>query len=387
MFNKTKNINLSPIKKIEIMASKIPDVVSLAQGIPSFDTADIIKNKVIEMINKGVVSKYSLSPGLLELREAIEQKLADDKMFYDFETEILVTAGAIEAITASLLAILDEDDEVLIPSPTYTSYQEAIKVANGIPVFVDLIEKNHWAFSIKNFKQKITNKTKAILFCNPNNPTGTIYTKKQLIELAEFAEKYNLYILSDEVYKDFIYQEKEQDNFFSLAQIIELRKRVIRIFSFSKSHAMTGWRIGFLHSDASIAKEILKIHDSLITCAPVVSQYAALAALEYGKKTIKFYKQEYIKRRELICKRLDKLRNIFSYQKPNSAYFVFPDYSEFSKLDSWKFSINLLEEAKVAVVPGVAFGPNGENHIRVSFGRTEEDINKAFDRMEKYFKI
>ena len=388
MFEKTKNINLSPIKKIEIMASKIPDVVSLAQGIPSFDTADIIKNKVIEMINKGVVSKYSLSPGLLELREAIEQELADDKMFYDFETEILVTAGAIEAITASLLAILDKDDEVLIPSPTYTSYQEAIKVANGIPVFVDLIEKNHWAFSIENFKQKITEKTKVILFCNPNNPTGTIYSKKQLLELAELAEKHNLYILSDEVYKDFIYEKNNQnDKFFSLAQIPELRKRIIRIFSFSKSHAMTGWRVGFLHSDASVIKEILKIHDSLITCAPVVSQYAALAALEQGKDAIKFYKQEYIKRRELICQRLDRLKNIFSYQKPNSSYFVFPDYSKFSKLDSWKFSIKLLEEARVAVVPGVAFGPNGENHIRISFGRTEEDINKAFNRMEEYFKI
>ena len=207
------------------------------------------------------------------------------------------------------------------------------------------------------------------------------------MELAELAEKYNLYILSDEVYKDFIYQEKEQGEFFSLAQIPELRKRIIRIFSFSKSHSMTGWRVGFLHSDASVVKEILKIHDSLITCAPVVSQYAALAALEYGDETIKFYKQEYIKRRELICERLDKLKNIFSYQKPNSTYFVFPDYSDFSKLDSWKFSTKLLEEAGVAVVPGVAFGPNGENHIRISFGRTEEDINKAFDRMEKYFKI
>ncbi|NCF74917.1 MAG: aminotransferase class I/II-fold pyridoxal phosphate-dependent enzyme [Xanthomonadaceae bacterium] len=386
MFNKTKNINLSPIKDIEIRASKIPNIVSLAQGIPSFDTADIIKEKTIEKINKGLVSKYSLSPGLLELREAIEQELAGEKMFYDFETEILVTAGAMEAITASLLAILDKGDEVLLPSPTYTSYQEAIKVANGIPVFVDLIEKDGWAFSIKNFKQKISNKTKAILFCNPNNPTGTIYAKNQLIELSKLAKKYNLYILSDEVYKDFIYQEGEQNNFFSLAQIPELRKRIIRIFSFSKSHAMTGWRVGFLHSDVSIVKEILKIHDSLVTCAPVVSQYAALAALEYGREAIKFYKQEYIKRRELICRRLDKLKNIFSYQKPNSSYYVFPDYSNFSKLDSWKFSIKLLEEGKVAVVPGVAFGPNGENHIRLSFGRTEEDINKAFDRMEEYFK-
>ena len=366
---------------MELRASKIPGVVSLAQGIPSFDTPEPIKQKAIKAIEKGMVAKYSLSPGIPELREAIEENLAQDGMFYDFDSEIIVTAGAIEAITATLITILEPNDEVLIPSPTYTSYQEAIKVAGGKAVFVDLIEDEGWAFSIKNFEEKINSHTKAIFFCNPNNPTGTIYTKKQLLALAELAQKHNLYIITDEVYKDFIYTDEK---FFSLAQIPKLRKRIIRIFSFSKSHSMTGWRVGFVHSDSNIIKEILKIHDSLITCAPVVSQYAALGALEMDKNITKFYNQKYLKRRKLICDRLDNLKEIFSYQKPNSSYFVFPKYN--LKKDSKTFAIELLENAKVTVVPGVAFGPNGENHIRLSFGRTSEDINKAFDRIDKYFK-
>jgi aspartate/methionine/tyrosine aminotransferase len=381
MFHKTHNIKLSPIKEMELRASKIPGVVSLAQGIPSFDTPDFIKQKAIEAIEKGRVAKYSLSPGIPELREAIEESLAGDNMFYDFDSEIIVTAGAIEAITATLITILEPNNEVLIPSPTYTSYQEAIKVAGGKPVFVDLIEENGWAFSIKNFEENITPHTKAIFFCNPNNPTGTIYTKKQLLALAELAKKHNLYIITDEVYKDFIYTDEE---FFSLAQIPELRKKIIRIFSFSKSHSMTGWRVGFVHSDSSVIKEILKIHDSLITCAPVVSQYAALGALEMDEDIIDYYNQKYLKRRQLICERLDNLKEIFSYQKPNSSYFVFPKYN--INKDSKSFSIDLLEKAKVTVVPGNAFGPNGEKHIRMSFGRTSEDIDKAFDRIEKYFK-
>jgi aspartate/methionine/tyrosine aminotransferase len=381
MFRKTSNIKLSPIKEMEIRASKIPGVVSLAQGIPSFDTPDSIKQKAIEAIERGRVAKYSLSPGIPELREAIEESLAQDGMFYDFDSEIIITAGAIEAITATLITILEPNDEVLIPSPTYTSYQEAIKVAGGKPVFVDLIEEEGWAFSIKNFEQKISSHTKAIFFCNPNNPTGTIYTKKQLLALAELAKKHNLYIITDEVYKDFIYTDEE---FFSLAQVPELRKRIIRIFSFSKSHSMTGWRVGFVHSDSAIIKEILKIHDSLITCAPVVSQYAALGALETDENIIDYYNQRYLKRRKLICDRLDNLKNVFSYQKPNSSYFVFPKYN--LEKDSKTFSIDLLEKALVTVVPGVAFGPNGEGHVRMSFGRTSDDINKAFDRMEKYFK-
>lgn len=396
MFSRTQKINLSPIKQIELLASKIPDVVSLAQGIPSFDTPEVIKKAAFKALNRGVVAKYSLTLGLPELRETIEQKLAEEGMYYDFEKEILATAGSIEAITATLITIIDsKKNEVILFSPSYTSYAEAVKVAGGKPVFVNLIEKDGWRIDFDWLKKKINSKTAAILFCNPNNPTGTIFSEKELLQIADLAQKKNFYILSDEVYKDFIYSDTNTrihandankttgDKFYSLAQVPKFRKRVIRIFSLSKAYAMTGWRIGFLHSDEEIVKEIVKVHDSLVTCAPVISQYAAIAALDFADEEIIKFKEEFQKRRDLICAYLDGLSDFFSYQKPNSSYFVFPKL--LPKRDSWQFSLDLLEKAHVAVVPGVAFGPSGESHIRMSFGRSEKDINEAFRRIKQYF--
>lgn len=377
---------------MELRASKFPDVISLAQGIPSFDTPKCIKRRVERALKEKAVARYSLSPGLLEFRELIEIKLAEDRMFYDFEKEIIVTAGSIEGITATLLALTNPGDEVIIPEPTYTSYREAIMLCGCQPVFVGLDEEKGWSFELDKYEKAITPKTKAIFYCNPNNPTGTIYSKEQLLGLAELAKKHNLFLISDEVYKDFTFGRKE--NLFSLAEMPEIRKRVIRLFSFSKSYAMTGWRVGYLHSDESVIREILKVHDSLVTCAPVISQYAAMGALEMGEKDVKFFNQEYKKRRDLVCRRLNKLKNIFSYVMPESSYYVFPkiikrdidlENKEYENSLSWKFALYLLEKAQVAVVPGVAFGPSGENHIRISFGRSEEDINRAFDRLDKLF--
>lgn len=398
MFNRTKDIKLSIIKQIELEASRYPDSISLAQGIPDFDTPEFIKRRVEKALKRGVVARYSLSPGLPELRELIEESLEQDGMYYDWEKEILVTAGSIEGITATIMAITDPGDEVIIPEPTYTSYREVINLTGCHPVFVPLNENKGWAFEIEKYKQAITPKTKAIFYCNPNNPTGTIYTKEQLMELAELAEKNDLFLISDEVYKDFIYDQKE---FFSLAQVPELRKRLIRIFSFSKAFAMTGWRIAYLHSDEENVREIIKVHDSLVTCAPVISQYAAMGALEAGEKDVVDFRQQYKQRRDLICQRLEKLDSVFQFVTPDSAYYVFPKIlpelaknlkdehgplvTEEGSADSWRFAFWLLKNAQVAAVPGMAFGPNGEGHIRMSFGRKEEDINRAFDRMEKLF--
>ncbi len=428
MFSRTQKINLSPIKTIELLASQIPDVISLAQGVPSFDTPEVVKKAAIKALNRGAVAKYSLTYGLPELRETIEQKLAEEGMYYDFEKEIIVTAGSIEAITAALIAIIDaKKDEVILFSPSYTSYAEAVKVSGGKPVFVNLIEEDGWKINFKSLERKINKKTAAILFCNPNNPTGTIFSREDLLKIADLAEKNKFFILSDEVYKDFVYEDSpaflaesrlvrpsepppldsrsvgsqlrfetepdgtlrhsvrntEESSFFSLAQIPELRKRVIRIFSLSKAYAMTGWRIGFLHSDEENVKEILKIHDSLVTCAPVVSQYAAMAALDFADPEIEKFRKQYQERRDLICAHLDELSDLFSYQKPQGSYFVFPKL--LPKRDSWQFALSLLDKSHVAVVPGVAFGPNGEGHIRMSFGRSERDINEAFKRIKEYF--
>lgn len=393
MSERTKDLRLSVIKQMELRASKFPDVISLAQGVPSFDTPGCIKRRVELALRNGVVAKYSLSPGLPELRELIELKLAEAGMYYDWEKEIIVTAGSIEGITAAIMAVTDPGDEVIIPEPTYTSYREVITLAGCVPVFVPLNEEKGWAFELEKYEQAITPRTKAIFYCNPNNPTGTVYSREQLLGLAELAEKHDLFLISDEVYKDFLFDSQEK--IFSLAELTGLRRRVIRLFSFSKSFAMTGWRVAYLHADESVAREILKVHDSLVTCAPVISQYAAMGALEMGDRDVAFFNRQYEKRRDLICRRLDRLPQIFSYIKPNSAYYVFPkiinDSFDFGTVQdapdspSWRFALGLLERAQVAVVPGVAFGPSGENHVRMSFGRSGKDINQAFDRMEKLF--
>lgn len=377
---RTKGINFSLIKQMEILASKIPDTVSLAQAIPSLDTPQIIKTKVAEIISQGKASRYSLSPGLPFLREVIEEKLAKKGMNYDYEKEIIVTAGATEAIAASLLAILDKNDEVIIFSPSYASYPEMIKVALAKPVFVDLQEENNWRIDFEKLEKNIGPKTKAILFCNPNNPTGNVFKKSELLKIGEIALKRNLFIISDEAYKEFIYNNEE---YFSLAEVDELRKLVIRIFTFSKAYAMTGWRIGFLAGDETVVQEILKIHDVLITCAPVVSQYAALFGLELAQEEIKKFKKIYYQRRELICRELNQLKNFFSYRKPEAAYFVFPKLKQNS--ESWKFCLDLLNKARVALVPGIAFGPSGEGYVRMNFSASEENIIKAFKRIKKYF--
>lgn len=389
MFERTKNLNLSIIKQIELEASAYPDAISLAQGIPSFDTPGCIKRRVENALKRGVVSKYSLSPGLPELRELIELSLTNDNMHYDWETEIIVTVGTIEGITASILAITEPGDEILIPEPTYTSYREVITLAGCKPVFVPLNEEGGWAFQLDKFEKAITERTKAIFYCNPNNPTGTIYNKENLLGLAEIARKKGLYIISDEVYKDFVYGDTKK--IFSLAERPEYRDRVIRLYGFSKAYAMTGWRIGYIHSDAEIVKEILKVHDSLVTCAPVVSQYAAMGALEMGEADVENFNHRYAQRRDLICRRLNELSHVFDYVYPESCYYVFSRIKqEYLPADkgrgrSWEFALDLLHNTRVATVPGSAFGPNGENHIRLSFGRDEKQIDQAFDRMQKYF--
>ncbi len=397
------DVILSPIKEMEIRTAKVSNVISLAQGVADFDTPDCIKKRVIQHINDGEVSKYSLPNGLVELREAIELDLKKRGIFYDFENEIIITTGATEAVNSTLLTILNEGDEVLIPDPTYTSYQEAIKNAKGKPIFIPLNEKKGWFFEIEEIEKLINLKTKAILFCNPNNPTGTIYSKKQLLKILEIAEKNNLYVLVDEVYRDFIYDNQE---FFSIGRFYKFRKRIIYIFSFSKSYSMAGWRVGFLATEKKLAQRILARHDVLTTCTPVASQWAALAAIEMAEEDKKYFKETFRDRRDLICSHLDGMRDWFSCQKPSSAYFIFPKFSkkliqylendkkiknyganDYQKKSlSWSLALDLLYEAKVAVVPGQAFGSKGEGHIRLCFGRSESDISRVMIRIKDYLE-
>jgi aminotransferase len=380
----TDELELSPIKAVELRASRLPDVVSLAQGIPSFDTPAPIKRYAADKIAEGACAKYSLTPGLPQLRELISEALHDEGMRYDPDGEIIVTCGAIEAVSATLLAFVERGDEVLLASPTYASYIPAVQLAGATPRFVPLNEDANFDLDPEAIGRSITRRTRAILLCNPNNPTGTIYSVAETARMMELAARHDLLVITDEVYKDFIYASEPPGN---PARLPEHRDRVVRLCSFSKAYGMTGWRVGFLHAARQRADAILKVHDALVTCAPVVSQYAAIAALQFGRPFIEEFREEFRRRRARIIEHLDALPEVFDYQKPNASYFAFPRVKDTVPLarDSRALANDLLERARVALVPGVAFGPTGEAHLRFCYARELADIDRAFERLADYF--
>ncbi len=265
-------MKLSPIKEMELAASRIPGVISLAQGIPSFDTPEPIKAFVQQKIAEGACAKYSLTPGLPQLRELIAEALLREGMHYDPDSEIIVTCGSIEGIAAALLTLTQPGDEVILPTPSYASYQEVVRMAGCTPRFAALREEDNFAFDLDAFEHCLSARSRAILYCNPNNPTGTVFSQAETLALVELAERHRLFLVIDEAYKDFVYSKEP---YYSPAQLTAARSHVLRVFTFSKAYGMTGWRVGYLHADARITREILKVHDALVTCAPVVSQYAA----------------------------------------------------------------------------------------------------------------
>ncbi|MDZ4785676.1 MAG: aminotransferase class I/II-fold pyridoxal phosphate-dependent enzyme [bacterium] len=382
--SRSPSLELSQIKAIELAAARRPGSVSLAQGIPSFNTPKVITDFVIERINSGACDKYSLTNGLAELREEISLALGLDGMQYDPDSEIIVTAGSIEAITATLLGCTKDGDEIIIPSPTYTSYRNAILLAGCTPRYAALNEEKNFDLDIDKIENEITAKTKAIFYCNPNNPTGTIFSKEQSLELLKLAEKYDLLIITDEVYKDFYFTE---DIHFTPASIHSARSRIIRVCSFSKAFAMTGWRIAYLHADRSLVSQILPYHDTLVTCAPVVSQYAAIAALRFGQPAVKDFREQFRQRRNIALHALDSLSHVLDYQIPKASYFVFPRIKDSLPLarESKKLAYDILDKVGLAIVPGVAFGPSGESHLRISFGRELRDVEDGMSRLSDYF--
>ncbi|MBI1813817.1 MAG: aminotransferase class I/II-fold pyridoxal phosphate-dependent enzyme [Deltaproteobacteria bacterium] len=378
-------VDLSPIKAVELRASRIPGVVSLAQGIPSFDTPEPIKQFVAEKLAAGACAKYSVTPGLPELRELIAETLLHEGMRYDPDTEIIITCGAIEAIAATLLTSINPGDEVLVTSPTYASYIPAIRLAGGVPRFVALNEDANFDLDPDAIAAAVTRRTAAILLCNPNNPTGTIFSRAQTLRMLDVAERHNLLVVTDEVYKDFVYSDTLP---FSPAAESSARPRVVRVVSFSKSYGMTGWRVGFLHAARERVSEILKVHDTLVTCAPVVSQYAAIAALTLAAPYVAEFRAQFHRRRDRVIGYLDELADVFDYQRPNASYFVFPRVKDTVPLarDSRRLAADILDRAHVALVPGVAFGPTGEAHLRLCYARDDRDIDVAFERLAEYFQ-
>lgn len=373
----------SAIHEMTRLSKEIEDVAFLSWAKPTFGAPAHIGKAAIAAINEGLVDGYSESQGLPDLRKEIVKKLKRDNNIDANISQIIITVGAIEGLAAAIMATIDPGDEVILPSPTYSTHINQVLLASAKPRFIPIIKNEEFIFDIKDIRKAITPKTKAIIYCSPSNPTGTVFSEQQLRQLAEIALEHNLMVITDEAYEYFTFDEHKH---FSIASIPEMQKNVVSCFTFTKTYAMTGWRIGYLHADEELVPQINKAHIPFSICVPVVSQYAALAALRESQDCIKEFRQKYLSARDLMCDRLKCLDSVFEYQKPGGSYLMFPKILLKEGANSKTFCEKLLREAKVSTTPGVDFGPTGEQHLRLSFCVPEEMINKAFDRMEKYFK-
>jgi aminotransferase len=373
----------SAIHEMTRLSKQYDNVAFLSWAKPTSGTPEHINNAAISAIKEGLAGGYSQSDGLPALREEIKIKLKRDNNIDATINELLVTVGAIEGLAAAVLATIDPGDEVILPTPTYSTHIRQVELASGKPVLVPLIEEENFALDIQAVKKSITSKTKAIMYCSPNNPTGTVFPEEQLRQLANIALEHDLTIITDEAYEYFVFDDNRH---FSVASIPGMEKHVISTYTFTKTYAMTGWRVGYIHADETIIAQIKKAHIPLAICAPVVSQYAAIAALHGGQECVAEFRRHYLSARNLMCERLDRLNHVFDYVKPGGSYLMFPKILLDEGRDSVAFCKKLLKDIQVSTTPGIAFGPTGERHLRLSFCVSEEMIMKAFDRMEKYFK-
>jgi len=380
---RVRDIPGSAIHEMTRLSRQIDDVAFLSWAKPTTDTPEHIKAAAIKSIENGRAGGYSSSAGILELRRAISEKLHRNNRIDSTEDEVIVTIGAIEGLAASVMTVLDPGDEVIFPIPTYSTHIRQVELASGRPVFVPTVEERGFDLDLDAIEKAITPRTKAIMYCSPNNPTGAVYTEKKLRGLADMAIKNDLFVITDEAYEYFTYDGFKH---FSIASIPEMKERTLSSFTFTKSYAMTGWRIGYLHADSLLIPQISKAHIPLAICAPVASQYAALAALEGPQDCIDEFREHYRSARDHMCKRLDALDHVFDYQRPRGAYLMFPRIVAEGSEDSTRFCRNLLREARVSTTPGVEFGMNGEGHARFSFCVPHSEIDKAFDRMEEHFR-
>lgn len=381
---KVSAVEASAIHKMSALAAQMPDAVALSWARPDSPTPKHINDAAIEAINKDLTSRYSPPPGLMKLRSAVVEKLKRDNKIEASAEEVLITTGSIEGIFAAVLALVNPGDEVIMPSPNYSTHELIVRMSSAVPVYFPTIEEEGFRLDIKAMENAITKKTKAILFCNPSNPSGAVFPEEDLRKVAEIAKENNLFIVVDEAYEYFTFDGAEH---FCIGSIPEVRDRVVENFTFTKTYAMTGWRVGYNVAVPGLMEHIMKTHTPMTICAPVVSQYAALEALEGPQDCISEFYKHYLDWRNLMCRRLDRLERVFSYTKPQGSYNMFPKIIAEGGENSAKFCIDLLKGAKVATTPGAPFGPTGEGHLRMSFCSSAENITEAFDRMDRYFGV
>ena len=374
-----KVVDLEPsgIRKFFDVVSEMKDAISLGVGEPDFDTPWRIREEGIYSLERGRTF-YTSNAGLKELKVEITKYIKDTvKVEYDPTHEVLVTVGGSEAIDMMFRAMLEPGDEVLIPQPSYVSYLPCAVLAGGEPVVISLKNENQFKLTAEELEAAITPKTKILVLPFPNNPTGSIMTAEDLKPIAELCIKYDLYVLSDEIYSELSYQ----GDHVSIASFPGMKERTILVNGFSKGFAMTGWRLGYACGPAAIIEQMTKIHQYAIMCAPTNSQYAAVEALRNCRGEVAKMREAYNQRRRFLVHEFKRLG--LECFEPFGAFYIFPSIQEFG-MTSEEFAMKFLEEEKVAVVPGTAFGACGEGFLRISYAYSLEDLKEALARLERF---
>lgn len=367
----------SGIRKFFDIVSEMPNAISLGVGEPDFDTPWHIRDEGIYALEKGRTF-YTSNAGLKELREEIVRYLERRiHVSYNPADEVLITVGGSEGIDMAFRAMLNPGDEVLIPQPSYVSYEPCAVLADGVPVIIELKEENEFRLTKEELLAAVTDKTKILVLPFPNNPTGAIMEKKDLEEIAEVCIEKDLFVLSDEIYAELSYK----GDHVSIASLPGMRERTILINGFSKAYAMTGWRLGYACGPAEIIAQMTKIHQYAIMCAPTNSQYAAVDALRNGDADVAVMRESYDQRRRYLMNAFREMG--LSCFEPYGAFYTFPCIKEFG-MTSDEFATRFLEEEKVAVVPGTAFGACGEGFLRISYAYSLEQLKEALGRLSRF---
>ncbi|RXT05673.1 aminotransferase A [Ammoniphilus sp. CFH 90114] len=373
---RVQDIQISGIRKFSNRVAQFPDAISLTIGQPDFSTPEHIKEAGKQAID-GNKTTYTHNAGLIELRRAASHFLQHQYgLTYDPETEVITTNGASEAIDIAFRTILEEGSEVILPGPVYPGYEPIIKLCGAVPVYVDTRESD-FKVSAEMIERCITDKTRCVILPYPSNPTGVMLDEETIQDIANLLRDKEIFVLSDEIYSELVYTDQHR----SIAAIPELRDKTIVINGLSKSHSMTGWRIGFTFAPAYITEQMIKVHQYNVTCASTISQYAALEALTNGIHDADEMKEAYKERREYVHDRLVAMG--LDVVKPEGAFYIFPSVKKFG-LDSFEFATQLLEKDRVAVVPGSAFSEYGEGYVRLSYAYSLEVLKEGLDRLERF---
>jgi aminotransferase len=376
-----QGIEGSPIRKMFNIASKMTDVISFTVGEPDFVTPQNIMDAAVRAMGEGQ-THYTLNAGILPLRKAVAKRLYDkSSLKVDPDREVIITAGGMEALMLCMMVLINPGDEVIISDPYWPNHPGQVKMCGGIPRLVKVYESDGFVYNCDNIRRAINKNTKAILVNSPANPTGGVVDKETMKEIAKIAVENDLMVISDEVYQHFLYDGAE---FVSIASFEGMKERTIIIDSFSKTYAMTGWRVGYAAGPEEIIKNMVKLQENVVGCINTPAQYAAIEALEGTQEPLKKMIEKYAERRELIIDGINKIPNL-SCIRPKGAFYTFVNISK-SKMKSEDFAVNLLKSNAVVVVPGSGFGEAGEGFIRMSYATSEENILEGLKRMDNFMR-